>query len=185
MPNSPVAASASRRSLKRLEMDQVRTTLSKQDPGQHRVGSRPSAATALGSRTELKNCRSTEEPANSEPHFACWAVNALPAGLQCTCRLCVCLEVTNLRDHGNGAARVEVGEGHSCLRTPFEPRLKIGARVAQARRRSRRRQNRCAASPAARSAKAAKELPRIVLQTSPTWRPRSVASEKVIWLAYG
>src|ERR1700730_247635 len=75
MLNSPLAAPATA-DAQRLEMDQVRTTLSKQDPGQHRVDSRPSAATALESRIERENCRSMEKPANSEPHFACWAGNA-------------------------------------------------------------------------------------------------------------
>jgi hypothetical protein len=75
MLNSPLAAAATA-DAQRLEMDQVRTTLSKQDPGQHRVESRPSAATALATGTERENCRSMEKPVNSEPHFAGWAVNA-------------------------------------------------------------------------------------------------------------
>ena len=72
-------------------MDQVRTTVSKQDPGQHRVDSRPSEATALATSIERENCRSMEKPANSEPHFACWAGNAAFLAA-CTCRLCVSLE---------------------------------------------------------------------------------------------
>jgi hypothetical protein len=75
MLNSPLAAPATA-DAQRLEMDQVRTTLSKQDPGQHRVDSRRSAATALATSSERENCRSMEKPANSEPHFAGWAANA-------------------------------------------------------------------------------------------------------------
>jgi hypothetical protein len=51
-------------------MDQVRTTLSKQDPGQHHADVRSSAATAPDSGAERDNGRSMEKPANPEPHFA-------------------------------------------------------------------------------------------------------------------
>jgi hypothetical protein len=90
MPHSPLAASASRRSLKRLEMDQVRTTLSKQDPGQHRRRLPTIRGDRAGQPHGAENLRSTEKPANSEPHFACWAVNAR------SCRSAVHLSVVRL-----------------------------------------------------------------------------------------
>lgn len=75
MLNSPLAAPATA-DAQRLEMDQVRTTLSKQDPGQHRVDSRPSTATALATSIERDNCRSMDRACQPGTTFRCWAVNA-------------------------------------------------------------------------------------------------------------
>src|SRR6266851_1561951 len=94
MLKSPLAAPATA-DAQRLEMDQVRTTLSKQDPGQHRVDSRPSAATALATSIERENCRSIGSLPTLN-HISLVGRRMRRFLQACTCRLCVSLEVTNL-----------------------------------------------------------------------------------------
>src|SRR5450631_257513 len=95
MLNSPLAAPATA-DAQRLEMDQVRTTLSKQDPGQHRFDSRPSAATALATSIEREKLSVDGKACQLRTTFR-WLGRRMRCFLQiCTCRSCASLEVTKL-----------------------------------------------------------------------------------------